>query len=167
MSAPSQAGELPVDPDLLPDDRTATRPARRRADLLLLGVVAAGGAVGSVARYGVSLAMPTVAGRFPWGTFLINLSGSVLLGFLLVLLLEQFPRGHLARPLIGTGVLGAYTTFSTLEVDAVLLVRDHHPAVAATYLAGSLAGGFVCVWLGMLGARLAVRAERWLQRELP
>ncbi len=166
MSAPSRAGELPVDPDLLCEDQPAARPARRRADLLLVGAVAAGGAAGAVVRYAVSLAMPTGAGQFPWATFLINLSGSFLLGLLLVLVMEQFPRGHLARPLIGTGFIGAYTTFSTMSVEAVLLIRDHHLAVATAYLGASLVGGLVCVWLGMLGARLGVRAERWLQREL-
>ena len=83
--------------------------------------------LGAVSRYAISLALPSEPGRFPWGTFLVNVTGSFVLGFLLVVLLEQFPRGRLARSVIGTGFIGAYTTLSTFVVKAVELVRDGHP----------------------------------------
>lgn len=138
----------------------------RRGPAALAVAVGVGGATGAVARYLVSLAVPAAPGAFPWGTFVINISGSAVLGFLLVLLGEQFPRGRLARPLLGTGVIGAYTTFSTLEVEAVLLARGGHFGLAALDVVGSLAAGLVAVWLGMVLARLVGRAERWLQRQL-
>ncbi len=157
-------GRLPVDPDTAV--RAGPASGRHRADWVLAVVVGFGGAVGALARYAVLWVMPTVTGAFPWGTFTINLSGSAVLGFLLVMVTEAFPRGRLARPLIGTGVIGAYTTFSTFCVEAVQLFRAGAPAVAGAYLAGSLAGGLGAAWLAMGVARIALRAERWLQEEL-
>lgn len=114
----------------------------------------------------MSLAIPTPTGSFPWSTFIINVSGSVILGFLLVLLIEQFPRGRLVRPLVGSGIIGAYTTFSTMEVDALLLIRGHDFATGVVYLVSSLIAGLVAVWVGMNAARLLIQAEQWLQGEL-
>ena len=128
--------------------------------------LALGGVLGAVSRYALSLALPTESDRFPWGTFLINVSGSFVLGCLLVMIIEQFPRGRLARPVIGTGFLGAYTTFSTFMVEAVELMRDGRPETAVAYLAASLFAGLGAVWLGMTGARGVLRAERWLQEEI-
>ena len=142
---------------------------RRRHARQVQGVIvvalAWGGVFGALCRYAISLAIPTETGQFPWSTFLINLSGSAVLGFVLILLIEQFPRGRLARPVIGTGFIGAYTTFSTFEVDTVELIRDGHVAGALTYLLASVGGGLLVVWLGMASARLVLRAERWLQEE--
>ncbi len=104
--------------------------------------------------------------QFPWSTFLINVSGSALLGFLLVLLIEQFPRGRLVRPLVGSGVIGAYTTFSTFEVDTLLLFRGHQFGLGIIYLVSSLLAGLAAVWLGMNLARFFIKAEQWLQGEL-
>lgn len=150
---------------------TSTRQQRSKfrvngAQLVIVFALGCGGVVGAVARYAVSLALPIAAGRFPWNTFLINISGSAILGFLLILLIEQFPRGRLVRPFIGTGVIGAYTTFSTLEVDAILLFRVHHLLVGVSYVLASVIVGLIAVWLGMLGARLVIRAEQWLQGEM-
>ena len=135
----------------------------RRVSLVIVLGVGAGGVLGAGARYGVSLALPAPDGAFPWSTFIINLTGSALLGLLLTLLSERFPRGQLARSVLGTGVLGAYTTFSTFEVDALLLWRSHHYLLVALYALGSVLGGLSAVWLGMVGARLLVRAERRLR----
>jgi CrcB protein len=138
----------------------------RRTQYVIVFALGCGGVVGAVARYAISLAIPTASGGFPWSTFIINISGSALLGLLLVLLMEQFPRGRLVRPFIGSGLIGAYTTFSTLEVDALLLFRDHRPFVGVTYLVVSVVGGLVAVWVGMYGARFFIRAEQWLQGEV-
>jgi CrcB protein len=121
--------------------------------------------VGAVARYAVSLALPITGGTFPWSTFLINVSGSALLGFLLILLIEQFPRGRLVRPFVGTGVIGAFTTFSTFEVDALLLFRGHDIATGVLYLVESVFAGLFALWLGINAARFIVRAEYWLLGE--
>jgi CrcB protein len=156
----------PVDPDLALAEPGPGAPRGRRAQLAIVAAVGAGGALGAVSREAISLAWPAAAGGFPWATFLINMSGSVVLGFLATLMLEAFPRGRLARPLIGTGFIGAYTTFSTFAVEAVTLVRDGHPGTAAAYVLGSAAGGLAAARAGMAAARLIAAAERWIQREL-
>lgn len=164
---------VPLDPDIElgsggddaePLARHRQSPAVQTSIVLAL---ACGGALGAICRYALSRALPTQTGRFPWGTFLINVSGSAVLGFILIVLIERFPRGRLARPVIGTGFIGAYTTFSTFMVEAILLVRDGHPVVAIAYVAASLIAGLVAVWIGMTGARLAVKAERWRSLSKP
>jgi CrcB protein len=160
---------VPIDPDLDLGPPAGFGARRRRLvnpQVVIVAALAVGGSLGAVARYAVSLALPTVTGRFPWGTVAINVSGSFVLGFLLIVIIEQFPLGRLARPVIGTGIIGAYTTFSTFMVEAVLLVRAGNPGVAAAYLAVSLVVGLAAVTIGMLGARGILRAERWLQEEM-
>lgn len=121
--------------------------------------VAVGGVIGALARYVISLGLPATTHQFPWATLIINVTGAAALGFLVILIQEQFSRARLARPLIGTGVLGAYTTFSTFMVDAVDLMRAGRPLTAALYLLGTLLGGLVAVWIGITMARLLLRAE--------
>ncbi|MEP6599861.1 MAG: CrcB family protein, partial [Actinomycetota bacterium] len=91
----------------------------RRWDILL--AVSAGGLLGAEARYAVGEAWPHSGSQFPWSTVVVNASGSLLIGVLLVLLLELTSPHRLARPFLGTGVLGGYTTFSTFSVDVVTL----------------------------------------------
>jgi CrcB protein len=124
--------------------------------VLALGI---GGVIGALARYLVARALPVQTGAFPWSTFVINVSGSLALGFLVVLLLERFPRDRFARLFLGTGILGAYTTFSTLEVDAALLFRAHDILVGVLYVVTSLAAGLAAVWLGTFVARVSFRAR--------
>jgi CrcB protein len=119
--------------------------------IVMLGV---GGIVGALARYLVARALPVKTGEFPWSTFLINVTGSLALGFLVVLLLERFPRDRLVRLFVGTGIIGAYTTFSTLEVDTALLFRAHDILIGVSYVVASLSAGLVAVWLGTYVARL-------------
>lgn len=124
---------------------------RRRLDVLV--AIALGGAIGGVARYSVSLALPTRPNHFPWDTFLINVSGSLVLGLLVVLLAERFPPSRYARPFIGTGIIGAYTTFSTFGVETDLLIRGGHLGIAAAYALGTLAGGLIAAWIGVVAGR--------------
>lgn len=154
---------VPVDPDLAPGDlgEPAIRaPAvagrrRRRARPDLVAAVALGGMLGASARYGVARALPTRPGRFPWATFWTNMSGSFLLGLLLVLVLERFPPTRLVRPFLATGVLGAFTTMSTYEVETALLIKDGHMVTGVIYGVGSLVAGLALAYTGMLAGRLA------------
>jgi CrcB protein len=121
-------------------------------------VIAAGGMLGASARFGMARWLPVMPGHFPWATFWTNLSGSFVLGLVLVLALERLPPNRYLRPFVATGILGAYTTFSTHEVETALLLKDGHAAMAVTYLLGSSAAGLVLVYAGMaLGRRVAAR----------
>jgi CrcB protein len=125
-----------------------------RARLDILGAIAAGGALGAPARYGVAQLIPAEPGRFPWATFWTNVSGSFALGVILIVLLERFPPSRYLRPFIATGFLGAYTTYSTFAVETDLLLKDGHVGMAVAYMAASLAAGFAAAWLGIAIARM-------------
>ena len=117
-----------------------------------LGLVALGGAAGACARYGLAHAFPVDAGHFPATTLAVNLTGAFLLGALLETLVRRGAPQHWLRMLIGVGVLGAFTTFSTLANETALLVRDHHTGTAIAYVAVSLLGGAITVVLGLAAA---------------
>jgi len=125
---------------------------RVRADVL--AAIALGGIVGATARYELAQALPTAPGTFPWATFWTNMSGSLALGFLLVLLLEHTRQHRLLRPFLATGILGAFTTMSTYLVETAVLIKDGHAAVGVTYGLSSLAMGLFLAFAGMFGARL-------------
>lgn len=116
-------------------------------------MIAVGGMLGAAARYGVAQWLPSRPQPFPWATFWTNLSGSFMLGLLLVLLLERFPPTRLLRPFLATGTLGAFTTMSTYQVEIALLIKDGHPLTAVIYGVGSLVAGLVLAYLGILAGR--------------
>lgn len=152
---------LPIDPDRPPQDpaepsvshRPSPRRGRGRAQPDVLAVIALGGALGATARFELAEAIPTGPGHFPWATFWTNASGSFLLGFLLVVLLERFPPTRLVRPFLATGILGAFTTMSTYHVETALLLKDGHPGTAVLYGLASLAAGVGLAYTGMIAAR--------------
>lgn len=119
----------------------------------ILGAVALGGAGGACLRHLIGLWVPVRPGSFPWSTFAVNVSGAAALGFLLTLVFERWPPTVYVRPFAAIGFLGAYTTFSTLVVEADLLARDGHGARAALYVVTSLLGGFVAVYAGVVAGR--------------
>ena len=154
---------IPIDPDLSPTDpgepilgRRRRLPRRRhdRARPDVLAVIALGGMLGATARFKLAEALPTREGRFPWATFWTNLTGSFLLGFVLILLFERFPPTRYVRPFLATGILGAYTTMSTYTVETALLIKDGHPRTALLYGLGSLAAGIFLAYAGIVAARL-------------
>ena len=118
----------------------------------VLTAVAAGGALGTIGRYELSLAEPIVSGRFPWTTLGVNLAGSLLLGVVLAALADR-STAPVWRPFLAVGVCGGLTTFSTWMMESVLLTRDGHGATAALYLAVSLGLGFGAIVLGAFGTR--------------
>ena len=150
-----QLGGLPIDPDIEPEPEARPRP-RSRWPRLEAGVVLAvfvGGFVGGLARHGLDVAFPTSTDRFPWTTFAINLSGAFALALLLVLVLEVLPPTRFVRPAVGTGFLGAYTTFSSLAVSTDQLLAHGHAVIAVAYAAGSLFGGLAFAALGLVVGR--------------
>jgi CrcB protein len=120
---------------------------------MVLAAIAAGGALGAPARYGVAQIIHVAKDGFPWATFWTNISGSFALGLFLALILQRFPPTRYLRPFVATGFLGAYTTYSTFAVESDLLVKNGHPVIAAGYAAASLAAGFFAVWAGIWAAR--------------
>jgi CrcB protein len=127
----------------------------RRGDSGLLAAVAAGGVLGSLGRYAVGLALPHTSGTFAWATFLVNVSGSLAMGVLVVWVLSMARPHPWLRPFLGVGVLGGWTTFSSYALDFHAMAQAGHGVVAAAYLVGSLVVGLVAVGLGItLGERL-------------
>jgi CrcB protein len=125
----------------------------------MLGAIALGGAMGALARYGVGEAMPHRAGAFPWATFLINVSGCLLIGVLLVMITEVRTVHPLSRPFLGTGVLGGFTTFSTFAIDTERLLGDH-PLTAIAYFFGTVAAALLAVQTGVMVTRSLTRSRR-------
>lgn len=109
--------------------------------------VAAGGALGAVSRYWLVTAMS--GSRFPWGTFTVNVAGSLVIGVLYVLISEKAVLAEQWRAILMVGYLGAFTTFSTFSLDALLLLQDGRPLQAALYVLGSVVTCLLGAWLGM------------------
>ncbi|WP_433479375.1 fluoride efflux transporter FluC [Spirillospora sp. CA-142024] len=153
----------PVDPDV---DLSVPRRRfeLRRAPWRILAAVAAGGVLGALARYGLSSAFPYRAGEFPWVVFLVNVSGCLAIGALMVLVTETWRVHPLVRPFLGVGVLGGFTTFSTYVVDIQDAVAAGAPLVGLSYLAGTLVAALAAVFAGVRLARLSTRPRH---RERP
>ena len=139
-----------VDPDVDLRDAPQRRETRPR-QWDLVAAVAAGGVIGAEARYGLSVAIPHGTAAFPWSTLVTNLTGCLCIGALMVLLLELTSPHRLARPFLGVGVLGGYTTFSTFAVDTERLVIEHQPLMALIYAGVTASGCILCVWLSSVG----------------
>jgi fluoride exporter len=119
-------------------------------------VVAIGiaGALGALTRYGIEGAvarrLPT---SFPWGTFVVNVSGALVLGFMLTLMTEQLTTAPWVRSGLAIGFLGAYTTFSTLTYETYRLLEDGALGLAAANVIGTATAGLVAVYLGVVAGR--------------
>ncbi|HTS09613.1 MAG TPA: fluoride efflux transporter CrcB [Candidatus Eisenbacteria bacterium] len=118
-------------------------------------VVGLGGFLGAIARFWLGGYVSSKMGsRFPYGTFLINCSGSFLIGFILTLLAERTHWSPNWRYLIPIGFIGAYTTFSTFEYETFRVIQDGEFLIAFLNVVLSLFVGFVSVWLGVIVGRL-------------
>jgi len=114
----------------------------------VLATIAIGGALGTLARYLLEATYTTASGHFPATTLLINLSGSLAIGFLVPFSDKLTPKFPLARPLLVVGLLGGWTTYSTVAVEAVLLGKGGHIGLSAAYLAATVFGGVALVAVG-------------------
>ncbi|GAB2691884.1 fluoride efflux transporter FluC [Thalassiella azotivora] len=142
----------PVDPDVTAADLADRHPAD------VLAVVAAGGALGALARWALDAVVPTGAG-VPWATLLANVGGGALLGALLVLVatpaVATRPRlARYARPFAGVGVLGGFTTFSAFAEQLRGLLASGQAGTALLYLVLTLSAGLGATWAGARGTRL-------------
>ncbi len=116
-----------------------------------LALVACGGAIGAMLRYvSVAAVMRWAGPGFPYGTMTVNVAGSLAMGALAVLLLERSPGGwDRLAPLLLTGLLGGFTTFSAFSLDVLDLLERGRMAAAAGYVAGSVLLSVLGLWLGL------------------
>jgi CrcB protein len=146
----------PVDPDVDLRGGAQRREVAKSHGVVLLAI-ALGGGIGAIARYGVSQLLPTTPGRFPWGTFLTNVLGCLLIGVLMVLITEVWSAHRLLRPFLGVGVLGGFTTFSTYALETRNLLQPGSVTLAFAYLAGTLVAALLAVIAGIWATRVVVR----------
>lgn len=121
-------------------------------------IVAVGGTFGTLSRYGIAQGMHPDT-QFPWATFLVNVTGSFVLGALLAALIVHEDSGHrrTTRLLLGTGFLGGYTTYSSLAVETDTLLRTDHAALGLTYALVTVIGGLLAAFAGIAAARAVAR----------
>ena len=135
--------------------RAAPTFLRDRQELIAIFV---GGFIGTVARG--ALARSVVAGPdgWPWATFAVNMLGAALLGYLITRLQERLPPSLYRRALLGTGLCGGLTTFSTMMLELARMIEAGRPQLAAAYALASVAGGFALVFVA---TKLVRRAGVW------
>ncbi len=121
-----------------------------------LAAIFAGGCAGAILRAALAEALPHSAGAWPWATFAVNVAGAFLLGYLVTRLQERLPLSSYRRPLLGTGFCGALTTFSTMQVELLRMLRADHWLLAGGYAAVSVVAGFAAI---MLASSLVRRAR--------
>lgn len=128
----------------------ASDPGVDRPELL---AIACGGALGALARVGLTQAFPVGAGSWPWATFAANMVGALMIGYFVTRLQERLPVSTLRRPLLGTGLCGALTTFSTVQIELLRMVDQHRTLLAAGYLLASVIGGYLAVFVSSAAVR--------------
>jgi fluoride exporter len=111
-----------------------------------LAAIFAGGAGGALARAGLAEWLPPHAGSWPWATFLVNIVGAFLLGYFATRLHERLPLSAYKRPLLGTGLCGALTTFSTMQLELLRMLDRGELGLALGYAGASVVAGFAAVW---------------------
>ena len=118
-----------------------------RLDRRELAAIFVGGFAGAIARAELAEAIPFHAGSWPWATFLVNLVGAFLLGYFTTRLQERLPVSAYRRPLLGTGLCGALTTFSTMQVELLRMFDADRLGLAVGYATASILLGFLAVAL--------------------
>jgi CrcB protein len=102
--------------------------------------------VGAVLRVWVGMQFSSTAPNWPWATFLINVTGTVALAYFATRLQERLPLSTYRRPLLGTGFCGAYTTFSTMQVEIFKMLDHDRYGLAVGYAVASIAAGYFAIW---------------------
>jgi CrcB protein len=120
-----------------------------------LAAIFAGGALGGGARTALAQLAPAHAGHWPWATFAVNLVGCLLLGYFVTRLQERLPITAYGRPLLGTGICGGLTTFSTVQLELLRMLDRGELGLALLYGAVSVGAGFIGVALGTSVVRRA------------
>jgi CrcB protein len=121
-------------------------PPMARVDRRELAAIFAGGMVGAVLRVWVGQQFASTAPHWPWATFIINVTGSAALAYFATRLQERLPQSTYRRPFLGTGFCGAYTTFSTMQVEILKMLDHDRYGLAVGYTAGSIVAGYFAIW---------------------
>ena len=111
-----------------------------------LAAVFVGGALGTALRAALATLTAPPPGHWPWATFTVNIVGSFILGFITTRLLERLPLSAYRRPLLGTGLCGGLTTFSTMQVETLQMIEHRHYELAAAYTVVSITAGLLAVY---------------------
>jgi CrcB protein len=123
-----------------------------------LAAVFVGGALGTVARAALETFAGSDSGQWPWPTFIVNVMGAFLLGYFTTRLLERLPVSSYRRPLLGTGLCGGLTTFSTMQVEILKMIEHGNYGLAAGYATVSVAVGLLALYVATaLVRRVRVR----------
>ena len=120
-----------------------------------LAAIFGGGAAGALLRVWLVYAFAGSASGWPWVIFTINITGSFALAYFATRLQERLPQSTYRHPLLGTGFCGAYTTFSTMQVELVNMVEAHRYGLAAGYAFASIGAGLTAIWLSTTIVRRA------------
>jgi fluoride exporter len=129
-----------------------------RADRREIAAIFAGGALGTLARAALAEAFPHSATEWPWPTFAVNIVAAFLAGYFVTRLQERLPLSSYRRPLLGTGLCGGLSTFSTVQVEILNMLGAHAWALAAGYTSASIAAGYAAIHLATaLVRRVRVR----------
>lgn len=110
-----------------------------------LGAIFVGGFAGTVARAEVAQVLPAGPGAWPWATFVVNIAGALSLGYFVTRLQERLPLSAYRRPLLGTGVCGGLTTFSTMQIELLRMLDRGFVGLALGYAVASVVAGFLAV----------------------
>jgi CrcB protein len=116
-----------------------------RVDRRELAAIFLGGVIGALARFGLVEALAPAPGEWPWATFVANVVGALALGYFTTRLQERLPLSAYRRPFLGTGLCGALTTFSTMQLELLEMLDHGDGGLAAAYAAASLSAGFLAV----------------------
>ncbi|HEY5882355.1 MAG TPA: fluoride efflux transporter CrcB [Nakamurella sp.] len=146
----------PASPSGEPKSSRAAARRLPRPDRRELAAIFAGGAVGTLARAGLSEALPHSPTGWPWATFVVNIVAAALLGYFVTRLQERLPLSSYRRPLLGTGVCGGLSTFSTMQVEILRMIEAKAIGLAIGYTVASVVVGYTAIH----AATAAVRRVR-------
>jgi CrcB protein len=118
-----------------------------------LAAIFLGGATGSLLRVWLGITFAAPAGAWPWVIFAINISGSFLLGYLATRLQERLPQSTYRAPLLSSGFCGAYTTFSTVQIEILQMLDHDRYGLALGYAAASVTAGYLAIWIATATVR--------------
>lgn len=118
-----------------------------RIDRREIAAIFAGGAIGTLARAALSEAFPLPATAWPWPVFAVNIAAAFILGYCVTRLQERLPLSAYRRPLLGTGLCGGLSTFSTMQVEILKMLQAHAWGLAVGYAAASVAAGYTAIQL--------------------